>query len=560
MAQEGGWWWDLALDALELELQVVRVELAVYELAQSESRQHQTVMMASIEHAAQIVVGALSAASAKADGSSPHHIASTCRAFGDAARILFARTLSEHGNVSPDYRQLIQDVSSTAEEMSAICRAEFALFRLFHGLGNVGPSGGGGGLGWNEIESCFQEERFFKGLLMVRELRGAFDLSQSRGGWKPSSYLSTSPALYGDMLPVALQSGNRLQARLFQIRSMGTWTDAPTFLKLCENCFHLERGFLSDQVFIEASSLLARIYDANRNYAEAAAYAFLHLRLAHARHDALTLDTATMLHFRCVGKAVRVMPEAERPYEVVSLLMTFFALVQRFCRSVLRQLDDPKSSIFAGTVPIEALLWPADLLRHTLEDDYRQELPLVVIIAVHRLLKLAVDLSTLLPNKYHGLFHPSLCHAVGVTAETLGSAELSVSCYDLGLSRSLGLDGFTEAMIQLRLGHRLGSLARNNGHNFRAFRHLSFDYLGCAEVFFWGDGSRQSSYELAVESSMLLAKGHLEVVQEDFDILDFGQGQQEEKLLSPEQKRNRSWLLHHVERGLLSARTAVRRK
>lgn len=180
-------------------------------------------------------------------------------------------------------------------------------------------------------------------------------------------------------------------------------------------------------------------------------------------------------------------------------------------------------------------------------------------MAVYPLLKLAVDSLMVLPRNYRSLFHPSLCHAVGIAAEMLANPELSILYYDLGKSWYPGLDKSRVATLHLRLGRRLNSWTYTNGPDFQVFRELAFENLDLAEACFWQEESRQSSYENALESSMLLARSHLRELQAQNEILDFREGQEEEGL-SDKQKQNKVSLLYHAERGLLSVQIAVRNK
>ncbi|KAF3903464.1 hypothetical protein ABW20_dc0105574 [Dactylellina cionopaga] len=328
---------------------------------------------------------------------------------------------------------------------------------------------------------------------------------------------------------------------------------------ICENMFHPNEGFLSNQLFLEASKLLGQLYELNNNFFESAAFALLHLRLSFARADPILLDYATMLYFRCVGNMVSTIDDRDRIYEIACLVLSFDKVVARTCHSTLTYIEK-RTPINPGGLPIEWLLWPAEVVRHIVEDDGVQTMSPQVILAVYRSLKLAVDLLLLLPEEFHGLFFPKVCQALGNAAKMIANPILSLCSYELGRSRPNRYDGYHQAVLQLNIGRRLTSWVHNNRPNFSGIQDVAFAYLDQAIDFFWGEGFHQSSYKNGLEASLVLARAYLREVQCLSEELDCGEDTENEANgMTTEQEINKQRLLDHVEAGLLTIRKAVSR-
>jgi hypothetical protein len=415
---------------------------------------------------------------------------------------------------------------------------------------------------WDDIEACFRAQGYFKGLVKFYEFKAVVELNNNTDDSLSGFLLPTGPSLYQQLLPIAEEAGDKLLFRTCRVRSMRNWIEGPTFIMLCENVFHPYEGLLSDQLFLEASKLLSQIYEINNNFAESSAFALLHLRFAHARHDPILLDYATMLHFRCVGNMVSTIADGDRIYEVASLAFSFDRLITRLCHSTLAQTQASAFTISAGSIPIESLLWPSQLIRHIVEDGDIQNISSQVILVVYRSLKLAVDLLLLLPSEFHGLFFSEVCQALGTTAEMIGNPILSLLSYDLGQqSRPTGSDGYRQAVLQLKIGRRMTSWIYQDRPNFLELQNVAFGYLDKAVDFFWGEGSRQSSYKNGLEASLVLARAHLREVQCLIEELDWGEDTEgEDDNMADGQQANKRRLLDHIETGLSPIQKAIAAK
>ncbi|KAF5614107.1 tetratricopeptide repeat [Fusarium sp. NRRL 25303] len=543
---------DTALDILDTQMRVYQQENIIYELENVEYLPHRTILVPALQPA----VAAF------------EEFRKLCRelpkgtmlafdrgsAMEASACLLLAYFMGEHETDVADHE--ILTVLSQARELYTLCnsalgKAETMMLALRHGINLDVPEAEG----WDDIEKCFRSQGYFKGLMSLFEFRATADLSSTPERSRDPSLHSTSPSLHGQLLIIAKEAGNEWLARLHQIRSMCSWIEGPTFIKLSESIFDLDEGFLSDQLFLEASRLLSQLYELNNNFAESAAFGLLHLRLANARHDAMLVDQATLLYFRCVGNMVPTLPEKDRIYEVASLVMSFDTLISRLCHHVLDKMKSSSCCISAWSLPVIPLLWPARLVEHVIDDDYVQSMSPQVILAVHRSLKLALDWLVSLPSEFHGLFLPDICKAVGAGAEMIANPILSLLSYDLGQSRHLGPGGPTAATLQLKIGRRLTSWIQYNRPDFDGLQEVAFVYLDSAMEFFWADGADLSSYKNGLESSLILARAHLREVQTQIETLDWGEaswGQGENP--TDEQMANKKALLRHVEQGLSSVK------
>ncbi|KAF2475377.1 uncharacterized protein BDR25DRAFT_212787 [Lindgomyces ingoldianus] len=86
---------------------------------------------------------------------------------------------------------------------------------------------------------------------------------------------------------------------------------------------------------------------------------------------------------------------------------------------------------------------------------------------------------------------------------------------------------------------------------------IAFAYLNQAVDFFWGEGSRQSSYKNGLEASLVLTRAHLREVQSLIEELDWGEGIEGKENITDNQQANQRRLLYHVEAGLSPVRKAI---
>jgi hypothetical protein len=541
-----------------MELRVHLEEEMIWELEQTENLHHRRVLVVKSEIALRSLEDFLLMLSKQEDTEKLSR--SQAAGIEASARLLFGYALAE--NELDDFtRDTMKKNLYRAWQLYELCesslgQAEVVLLssRYHTSLDIVSLPG------WDDIEACFKAQAYFKGLIKFHDFKATDKLNN-----KPdedfalsNSLLPTGPSVYGQILQIAEEAGDKLLLRNCLVRSMRSWIEGPTFIMICENVFHPDEGMLSDELFLEASKLLSQLYEINNNFIESSAFALLHLRLAHARQDHVLLDFATTLYFRCIGNMVSTKDDADRIYEVASLALSFDRTISRLCHSVLAQMELSDSSISAGSLPIGSLLWPTQLVRHIVEDDGIQSMSPQLISFVYRSLKLAVDFFLLLPREFHGLFFSKICEALGLAAEMLANPVLSLLCCELGQSQLVGLDGYMKAVLQLRAGRRVTSWIYTDRPDFLELQEVAFAYLDQASDFFWGEGSRQSSYKNGLESSLVLARAHLREVQYLIEIIDWGEDTEEEsENLTDEQQANKQQLQGHVVTGLSSIQRAV---
>jgi hypothetical protein len=547
---------DLASDALDMEVHIQQEKEMIFELEQTEYLHHRRVFVHQLKPAIKSLEDFLSMIPKCEDGESLSQ--NKIAGIEASARLLLGYALVENELDDSDSNTMRDNLNRAWQLFgfsgSSLGQAEAVLLSLrCHMSLNVAdlPS-------WDDIEACFRAHGYFKGLLKYYEFKAAVELNNISGDVVSGSLLPTGPSLYQQLLPIAEEAGDKLLFRTCLVRSMRNWIEGPTFIMLCENVFHPNEGLLSDQLFLEASKLLSQLYEINNNFAESSAFALLHLRLAHARHDPILLDYATMLHFRCVGNMVSTIPDEDRIYEVSSLAFSFDRVIARLCHSALLQMETSSFAISAGSLPIESLLWPAQLVRHVVEDDGIQNMSSQLILVVYRSLKLAVDLLLLLPSEFHGLFFSEVCEALGTAAEMLANPILSLLGYDLAQSRFAGFDGYRQAVLHLKIGRRITSWIYQDRPIFLELQDVAFAYLDQAVDFLWAEGSRQSSYKNGLEASLVLARAHLREVQCLIEELDWGEDTEgEDDNMTDGQKVNKRRLLNHAEAGLSPIQKAI---
>jgi hypothetical protein len=548
--------YDLALDVLSMELDVQQEEEMLFELEQTEYLHHRRVFVRQLKPAIRSLEDFLSMLPKCEDDKSLSGNQTTgAEASG---RLLLAYSLAENELDDSDSENMKNNLTRAWELFefsgSSIGQVEaIILSSRYHINLNIMELPG-----WDEIEACFRAQGYFKGLIKLCEFKATIEVNNNSGDILSRSLLSTGPSLYQLLLPIAEKAGNKLLFRTFCVRSMRNWIEGPTFIMLCENVFHPNEGFLSDQLFLEASKLLSQLYQINNNFTESSACALLHLRVAHARHDPVLLDYATMLYFQCVGNMVPTIADGDRIYEVASLAFSFDRIIARLCYSTLARMETSTFTMSAGSLPIESLLWSAHLVRHVIEDDGIQSMSPQVILVVYRSLKLAVDLLLVLPIEFHGIFFSEICQALGTAAEMLANPILSLFCYDLGQSQLVGSDGYTQAVLQLNIGRRMTSWIYQDRPNFLELQDVAFAYLDKAVGFFWSEGSRQSSYKNGLEASLVLARAHLREVQCLIEELDWGEDTEGKDIeRTDDQQANKQRLLDHLEAGLCPIQKAI---
>jgi hypothetical protein len=549
---------ELALDILDLEFHICREQEAIFELEQTEYLYHRTNIICSPQPAIRRLEDFLS--SPRLHQQDWHLGGSLNTEFEASARLILCYALAENQLDDSEmefWKNNLRRIWQLFEDSDTpLGRAEVAFFGLRHRIdfnaSDVSTL--------DDIQACFHDHGHLIGLLNFHKWKLTLELIELADIGSAGFLVPTSPKMLRQLLPITKEMGNELLFRTYQVRSMRNWIEGASFILLCEKVFHPTDGFLSDQLFLESSKVLCQLYEVNNNFTESSAFALVHLRLAFARGDSMLLDMATTLHYRCMGNMVTKVDYDDRIYEVVSLTSSFDFIIARMCNSILKGMEAPDSSIAAWSLPIESLLWPATLIRHITDNDGIHPMSSLVIRAVHRSIKLALDFTLLLPDQYHALFLPAICQALGEAAEMITNPTLALLCYDLGQSDLAKKDEYRQAVSLARIGRRLASWIHDDRQGFIAFQDVAFTCLDQAVKFFWNEGSRQSSYRNGLEASVTLARSHLEEVQWSIEETDWGENVGDEEVLTDEQQANKQRLLNHIAAGLLPIQKAKRRK
>jgi hypothetical protein len=278
-----------------MELHIWREEEMIFQLEQTEYLHHWRVFVCQPKPATKSLEDFLSMLPKCEDGEVLG--GNPTAGIGASARLLLGYALTEN-ELDDSENVIMRDNLSRAWQLfglssSSLGQAEAVLLGLrYHMSLNATDLPG-----WDDIEACFRAQGYFKGLVKFYEFKAAIELNNYSGDSLPGSLLPTKPSLYQQLLPITEEAGDKLLFRTCRVRSMRNWIEGPTFIMSCENVFHPYGGILSDQLFLEASKLLSQLYEINNNFAESSAFALLHLQLAHARHDPVLLDYATMLRF-----------------------------------------------------------------------------------------------------------------------------------------------------------------------------------------------------------------------------------------------------------------------
>lgn len=529
---------DLALDVLDLEVQIHRKGVIVFEPEQVEYLQC-TLSFTPNAGNARIVCAEFIAAIRESELPG-----TMVRIEEGLASLLLAKAFAE----DPDNTSLQAELEQYTRRADVI----FSTLNSSLGLGQVqllrlGANIGreGGTMDWASIEAVFRRHGY---------LTGAFKLEIDRAARGLDGYgskvVQTGPKLYKKLLPIVKSMGNELLYRLYRLRTMANWIEAPTFIAVCERVFHPVDGFLSDELCAEASRLLSQLYRLNNNPPEASAYALLHLKYAHGRNDTRMLNQASMNYFQSVGDLAATVPMSDRIFELQSISASFDKMIYRFCRSVLTGLQSPAVTLSYSDLPIESLLWLAKSVRCATEEDLTVPISSQLIDTLCRILQLYVDLLSLLPSNFQRLFEWSGYAALGTVAEFCGNQVLSLFCYDAGRRLAVNTHGVDHSSLGLQIGRRLDSWIHCDRPSFYVFLELAQAYLHSAEEYLWREEGYQLAYKNGLETSMVLSRSNLREVQALIEELDWGE--EDEEVPTPAQVDNKVKLMDLLEMGLAS--------
>lgn len=548
---------DLALDVLDMEFHIQKEQDIIFELERSEYLHHRRVFVCQAEPAIENLEDFVNMLHTPPwDGRLDSSQTIEAEA---SARLLLCYALAENKLVESAHATWKDNLHQAWHLFkrigSKLGQAEVALMGFLH---NVDFNDSDTPM-WDRIHTCLCDHGHLIGQVKFHKWKATSELNQSAKELSTSFLVPTSPSLYRQLLPVSKEMGDNLLFRTCQVRSMRNWIESASFILLCERVFHPTQGFLSDQLFLETSKLLGQLYETNNNFPESSAFALVHLQLAFSRRDSMLFDRATMSYFRCVGNMVSTIAYDDRIFEVESLIASFDRVIARMCHSTLTQMETSDNLIAAWALPIETLLWSAQLVQHITDDDGIHSMFSTVIPALYRSIKLSVDLLLLLPVMYHGLFVPAICQALGAAAEMLSNPTLALLSYNMGQSQSSESEAYMQAILLLKIGRRLTSWIYHDRQNFIKLQDVAFTYLDKAVEFFWNEGTRQASYQNGLEASVVLARAHLREVQYQIDSIDWGYGTSEEQDLTVEQRANKQRLHGHIEAGLKPIQTAIKR-
>lgn len=538
---------DLALDVLELEVQIHQEEMMIYELDHVEDFSQKRCFIPNITNARIVCTEFISHIQLDDQAGI---VAKYSEGF---AYLLLAKAFAEKPN-----RALVQ---KELEDCAGCTEAIFSSFSCAIGIGEVQLLKLGAGIGptesttdWMSITAVFNRHGYLTGVLELGNRKAAQDPNDH-----DMKIHLTRPEVYKELLPIVKLMGNELLYRLYQLQSMTSWVEGLTFVHICEQVFHPMDGFLSDELCTTASQLLSRLYRLNNNFPEASAYALLHLKYMLGRNDPHMLDRASMNYFQSIGDLVPTVSEEDRIIELISLSVSFERIVCRLCQSVLTGLHSRKAMIMCSDLPIESLLQLANLVRHIIHEDFIHSASPQLLSTLHRTLQLSMDLLSLLPSPLRILFDCSVSVAIGKAAELCANPMLSLLCYSLGEERTLRSNSFDLYTLRSHIGRRLTSWIYYDRPNFLHFQELAWAYLTSAEEFFWKEDNHQLSYRNGLETSLVLSRSYLREVQFSMEDVDWGEDEHED-LFTLAQVGNKNRLVDLIKKGLASISKAFTSK
>jgi hypothetical protein len=535
--------YDLALEVLDLEVQLHQEEIIFFELEDLGYVQRRKSYISDAEKAR---IACLDFVSDIQEEGRHRTEAKITEGF---SYLLLAKTFAEKPNLA-SFQTELEEYARHAERIFSDlnCSLGLAQVQLLRLAANIGPKETGND--WTSILAVFVRHGYLNGIHKLE-----IDMAARSSGNSDVRIVSPSPTHYEKLLPIVKSTGNELLYRLYVLRSMPSWTQGLTFIRICERIYHPVEGFLSDELCIEASRLLSQLYRLNNNFSEASAYALLYLKYAHGRDDPRMLDHSSMNYLQSVGNLANATSGDDCIYELLNLSVSFDRMLYRLCQSTLTALDDPAAIITYSDLPIESLLWLAKSVRVATDEDCIQSMLSQLIRTLYRTLQLSVDLLCLLPMNYRRLFECRVCAALGTAAEVCANPALSLLCYDLGHERAFGVDGFEHSFLKLQVGRRLTSWIYHDRPKFLMFQEIAWAYLCSAEQVFWAGGTHLLSYQNGLETSMVLSRSYLREVQFLIGNVDWGEDEDQEAL-TPAQVVAKNKIKDLIEEGLTSIRKA----
>lgn len=399
------------------------------------------------------------------------------------------------------------------------------------------------------IQETFETLQFFPGLEYVIRFRSI----QTTGGLGPEAS-NASTELFGQLTTLASRSGNMIQSQIYRLRSMRRWTQTPTFIIACEQTFHPDKGFNSEELCIQASWLLSQLYSLNHNFAEAEAYALLHLKYIQAQDDPQAVHNAILNYLKTVVDVSSDLPDLPRIEECTNIASIWDIMLYQLCQKIEHvNVDDAPS--YAG-LSIDTCLWVSTAIGSNIDENSLQPLSRPLLSTLFTNIKLAIDLVAILPIHLRPLYFSKLGMALGMASEYSGNPLLSLFCNNEALPWAKDLDEFNYHLSKLRIGTRLSSMIHWDRPNFEVFQPLARSRLIEAQSFFWENSQRQAFYQSAVTSSMALGRSYLRELQILIEELDWGEGKSTEEL-EPLHVENRRQLIDLADSGICCVKKGI---
>lgn len=399
------------------------------------------------------------------------------------------------------------------------------------------------------IEETFETLQFFPGLEHLIRFRSA----QTTGGLGPEAS-DASAELFGQLSTLASRSGNILQSQIYRLRSMRRWTQTPTFIIACEQTFHPDKGFNSEELCIQASWLLSQLYSLSHNFAEAEAYALLHLKHVQAQEDPQAVHNAVLNYLRTVVDVSSDLSDLLRIEEFTNIAPIWDIMLYQLCQKI-QHFNVHNAPTYAG-LSIDTCLWFSTAVGSNIDENSLQPLSRPLLSTLVANIKLATHLVAILPIHLRPLYFSKLGMALGMASEYSGNPLLSLFCHNEALPWARDLDEFNYYSSNLQIGRRLSSMIHWDRPNFQIFQPLARSRLIQAQSFFWENSRRQAFYQSAVTSSMALGRSYLRELQILIEELDWGEGKSAEEL-EPIHVENRRQLTDLADSGICCVKKGI---
>lgn len=539
---------DLALEVLKLKFSLHRVPCAVYELDDSDYLIDTDEFNTDTSAAYDMYQSFISKTAAEQSvGLHQKQLA----VVGAVARIIAAEAILNSTDPEPWRGVLIQLLAEAQSIFASMdCRlgtmqASLLEFQLHnHNMRSSRK--------WSGIRLAFEEMDFVPGLVKWAQLDAAFDLTLP-----DLQAVNTSPRVRKQLLPLLKRSGNELEYRKAQLKSMTSWLQGPAFVLVCERTFHPHGGFQSASLALTASRILCQLYNTNNNFSDAYIFALLCLRYANSRESPILQRRATHLFLDALSNATAPMSDPGRIQELTNLAAIWDKWMYiKFKQFLARSQAD--QSFNWHEIDFETLLWPARTVASNIEENSSIQLQSRnLMLTLKASLDLACDLLLVAPLQLRSRYAASTLHAIGTAAEHMGNPMLALQLYDHSRAQWRQSQELIQAHgLEVQIARRLDSLLWMARPLFVDFLPICQAYLANAEAFFWGEVTMQSSYRNAMLASSVLARFHLRCVHYAIDDVNWGEDDAADTLRD-DQKNAKSDLEYHCVQAEKSVKEAI---